>query len=347
MPTNTVAWLTARATPLEVKPAPYEPPRENEIVIKTAAVAINPVDWVIQLRGESLFPRITYPCILGEDVASEVVEVGSGVSRFKVGDRVLGLAVAIRENTASSGAFQNYTVLLAQIASPIPDALSYESAAVLPLGLSTAACGLFQKDYLALQYPSVDPKPTGKALLIWGGSTSVGSNAIQLAIAAGYEVITTASPKNFSYVTALGASQAFDYNSATVIEDIIAALKGKTIAGAMAIGSALAPGNGAAAADACLKIVDKSEGTKFVAMALRFSEKPPEGVNAKFILGSELKGNEVGKVIYEDFLPKALAEGKYIATPDPLIVGKGLEYVQAGFDLQKKGVSARKVVVSL
>jgi hypothetical protein len=48
-----------------------------------------------------------------------------------------------------------------------------------------------------------------------------------------------------------------------------------------------------------------------------------------------------------DFLPKALAEGIYIAAPDPHVVGKGLEYMQAGFDLQKKGVSAKKMVVSL
>jgi hypothetical protein len=47
------------------------------------------------------------------------------------------------------------------------------------------------------------------------------------------------------------------------------------------------------------------------------------------------------------FLPKALTEGKYIAAPDPQVVGKGLEYIQAGFDLQKKGMSAKKVVVSL
>jgi NADPH:quinone reductase-like Zn-dependent oxidoreductase len=46
----------------------------------------------------------------------------------------------------------------------------------------------------------VFPKPTGKTLLVWGGSTSVGSNAIQLGVAAGYEVVTTASPKNFDYV---------------------------------------------------------------------------------------------------------------------------------------------------
>ena len=72
---------------------------------------------------------------------------------------------------------------------------------------------------------------------MWGGSTSVGSNAIQLAAAAGYEVITTASPRNFDYVKSLGAAQVFDYNSPSVMPDIIAAFAGRTLAGAIAFGT--------------------------------------------------------------------------------------------------------------
>lgn len=348
MPSNTAAWLTAaKANPLEVKSAPYTFPHENEIVVRNGAVAINPVDWAIQDMGETLFSWIKYPTVLGADVAGEIVEVGSAVSRFKTGDRVLGHAVGLTNNEASESGFQAYTVLLAHMASPIPSTLSYESAAVLPLGLSTAACGLFQKDYLALQYPSVDPKPTGKALLVWGGSTSVGSNGIQLAVAAGYEVITTASPKNFDYVKKLGASQVFDYNSTSIVDELIDAFEGKNIAGALAIGNVLAAGNGAAAAAACLEVVDKSKGNKFVALAMRVPENTPSGVGARFIFGSSLKDNEVSAAVYGDYLPKALAEGKYIAAPDPHVVGKGLEHIQAAFDLQKKGVSAKKVVVTL
>ena len=86
---------------------------------------------------------------------------------------------------------------------------------------------------------------------------------------------------------------------------------------------------------------------KFVATA----QPPPKdvlpGVEAKFILGGSLKDNEVGKVIYEDFLPKALAEGQFVAAPEPVVIGNGLEHIQAAFEVQKKGVSAKKVVVSL
>lgn len=168
-----------------------------------------------------LYPWIKTPFILGIDVAGEIVEVGRGVTHLKIGDRVVGHAAGSNKNRNKSaqGAFQLYTVMLAYMVSPIPDTLSFESAAVVPLGASTAACGLFQKDQLALELPnpSRSPKPLGKTVIIWGGATSVGSNAIQLAVAAGYEVITTSSPKNFGYVKKLGANQVFDYNSKTVV----------------------------------------------------------------------------------------------------------------------------------
>ncbi len=363
MPTNTAAWLGAKGARLAVGPAPYTHPHEGEIVVKNHAVAINPFDWAIQIRGDIIAPWIKYPFVLGADVAGEVVEVGTAVTRFAVGDRVLGHAVGTDKdrNSAAEGAFQEYAVVLAHLAAPIPDTLAYENAVVLPLALSTAACGLFQRDYLALRYPAATPQPTGETLLVWGGATSVGSNAIQLAVAAGYEVITTSSPRNFDYVRKLGASRAFDYRSTTIVQDVIAAFTGKTSAGALAIGTG--------SAEPCLEIVHACDGKKFVALTsatvsleqplplllLRFLSSNVAlrvrsrlgNVRTKSIWGSTLKDNEVGTVIYEDFLPAALAEGRYVAAPVPAVVGQGLEYVQTGLDVQRAGVSARKVVVSL
>ena len=315
-----------------------------------------------------MFSWLKYPFILGVDTAGAVVEVGPGVTRFKVGDRVLGHANGSDQNynSPAHGAFQLYTVLLVNATSPIPDHLSYERASVLPLGLSTAASGLFQKDQLALQHPSIPPpKPTGKTLLIWGGSTSVGCNAIQLAVAAGYGVITTCSPKNFAYVRTLGASQAFDYNSKTIITDLIHAFDGKTTAGALSIGHR--------AAENCLDVLNKCTGDKFLSMATYpvpqslpknfivptmaatyitgvtniWLKSKTRGIRTNFIFGSTCLYNEVGKAIYVDFLPRALAGGAYVAAPEPYVVGKGLESIQLGYDIQRKGVSAKKVVISL
>ena len=81
-----------------------------------------------------------------------VAEVDSGVTGFKVGDRVEGRA---------SAACQTYPVIHTHMTSSIPESVSHGQAAVIPLCVFTAVLGLFRKDYLGLQYPSVDPKPTG------------------------------------------------------------------------------------------------------------------------------------------------------------------------------------------
>lgn len=248
--------------------------------------------------------------------------------------------------------------------------MPFEDAAVLPLATSTAACALFQSDQLGLRPPSPDPQPAGQTVLVWGGSTSVGSNAIQLAVAAGYQVITTASPRNFDYVRSLGAAQAFDYNSPGVEADIIAALQDRTLAGAIAIGTTSAP--------ACVRIAGACPGSKFVSvatppvsfvtladgtrgrfefprlilrlvatnLALQLSSRS-HGIRIKYIWGTTLKSNQVSTQIYQDFLPAALASGRYVAAPKPSVLGHGVHDLQWAMDIQLKGVSATKVVVSL
>ncbi|KAI9752484.1 MAG: hypothetical protein M4579_005608 [Chaenotheca gracillima] len=339
MPSNTAAWLTAaKAKPLEVKPAPYTAPGEHEIVVKAGALAVNPIDW--KLQEEPFYP-LDYPTILGQDVAGEVVEVGGSVSRFSKGDRVVGHALGFITKRNAEAGFQEYSILQDHMASPIPRELSFDYASVIPLGLSTAAAGLFQKGYLELQHPSVNIKPTGKTLLVWGGSSSVGVNAIQLAVAAGYEVITTASSKNFDLVKKLGASQVFDYNSKTIVNELVGAFKNKILAGVF---DAI---NVDGAFTSCIEVADQSTGNKFVASSLRIPEKLPSGVSAKWIFAVSIRENEVSKAIYETFLPQALAEGRFVAAPEPHVVGKGIEYVQAGLDALKNGVSAKKVVITL
>jgi NADPH:quinone reductase-like Zn-dependent oxidoreductase len=119
------------------------------------------------------------------------------------------------------GGFQLYTVAKEITVAAIPESLPYEQAVVLPLSISTAAAGLYQKGFLEVPYPTIDPKPTGKTIL-----------TIQFAVASGLTVVSTASKKNLEYVKALGAHHVFDYSSATVDQDIIATLKGSTFVGA-------------------------------------------------------------------------------------------------------------------
>jgi len=371
MPTNHAMWLPSKGAELVIGEAPYPRPKTGQIVVAAAALSANPIDWILQVVGSVIFPWLRYPVILGSDVAGEVVAVGPAVTRFAVGDRVLGHAVGQDKsvNDAAEGAFQNYVVLRDHMASPLPADMRYETGVVLPLALSTAACGLFQDDQLALAPPRQDAKSNGQTVLVWGGATSVGSNAIQLATAAGYEVFATASPKNHDYVRKLGAVRAFDYRSPAVVRDLQKAMSGRTVAGAMAIGT------GAAAP--CLDIMGACKGNRFVAVAstpVSFDDAPAgggrlyvvgkvarmilanlelmlrarrRGARFKFMFGTTLLNNGVGRMIYEDFLPSALASGRYQAVPQPQVVGHGLQAIPEALAIQKKGVSARKVIVTL
>lgn len=369
---NRALWLTAKQGALEVTPAPLKLPRNNEIVVRNRALGINPVDWMAISVGSLFFPWLKYPFILGSDVAGEVVAVGEEVTRFNPGDRVLGHAIGAEKshNNPAEGAFQTFTVLQEHMMSPIPPAISYEQAAVLPLGLSTAACALFLEDYLALLPPSNHIKKSAKTVLVWGSSSSVGSNAVQLAVAAGYEVIATASPKNFEFAKTLGASLVFDYRSPTVVADVIAAFKDRAIAGAIAIGL------GSAAP--CIDIVNASTGNKAVAMtsaAVSFANAPSgflrplwlmstltrmvfstaalmikarmRGIKAKFIWGGALAENDLSRIIYGEFLPDALADGRFVPSPQPVVTGRGLEAIPNALQRQREGVSAQKIVVTL
>ena len=374
MPTNTAAWTRAKHARLEVGPAPYTAPGPDQIVVRNHAVAVNPLEWIIQVAGNLAYRWLRYPTVLGSDLAGEVVEVGSDVTRFAVGDRVLGHAVGTDKdsNRAAEGSFQRYTVVLERMAAPLPDTMSYEDAAVLPLAVSTASCGLFQQDQLALRLPSLNPEQTGETVVVWGGSTSVGSNAIQLAVAAGYTVITTASLEELPVRDGPSVqTQVFDYHSRRCRTGrSSSALDGRTCAGAIAFGTT--------SAAACVAIVGASSGRKVVAIGT-----PPvsfegladdnrsrtvlpgliwrlvssnvrlqvaarrHGVRTRYIFGTSLKKNDVSRAIYADFLPAALANGTYVPAPAPLVVGHGLDAIQHALDVQLKGVSAQKVVVSL
>lgn len=165
MASNSAAWLVGeKVKPLEVKEAPYTLPGDDEILVKNAAVAVNPVDWVVQ--DMAIFPK-KYPTILGTDLAGEVVEIGQSVTKFKKGDRVLGFGLGAITGPTSASSFQQYTVVPCGLASPMPDDLSFERACVIPLCLATAAAALYQKDQLHLQYPSLIPTSTNETLFVW------------------------------------------------------------------------------------------------------------------------------------------------------------------------------------
>ena len=363
---NTAAFVvTQPKRHIEVREAPYTRPGPGQLVVRNRAVAINPIDCILPITGG--FQHLKWPFVLGSDSAGEVVEIGPNVTRFHVGDRVVGQAIGYdaKVNTSAESSFQLYTVLREDMTTRVPDRLSYEQACVLPLGTGTAACALFQPDFMALELPTTRTEPRSRGVVIvWGGSTSVGSCATQLATAAGYEVITTCSPHNFEYCKGLGAVKCFDYKSAAINQEIIHFMNGKTLAGAMSIGDG--------GVEACLDIFNFCKGNKFIAAIAFPKPNNPQrfvaaqtifsflkfmivtavrswrgGVRWGFVNGTTLAFNGVGKSIYAGYLGQALEDGTFQCAPSPMVAGHGLDKLQTACDTQQRGVSAAKVVVTL
>lgn len=344
---NEAAYLTAPKTqPLVVKSAPIVPPGPSQLLIKNHAIAINPID--LKLADLAIYP-ISYPHILGQDVAGEVVDAHPDIAgRFPVGSRVMGTTSGFLTQKEAEKGFQSYTVLDADLTCVIPHDLPYDRAVVLPVAITTASAGLFSKDFLGLPIPTA-PRPAegeeGKRgnLLIWGGASAVGNAAIQLAVAAGYTVISTASPKNFETVKRLGASQVFDYRSEKVVDDIVNVLKGQKLVGAF-------DAVGGPAWLATAEVVNQLESTrekKFVATTIRGFKDLPEGVDMKQVYSLSILKDGIGKAVWQKFLPRALEEGTFVPGVETVVVGEGLEHVQTGLDRLREGVSGQKIVIAL
>ncbi|EME40386.1 hypothetical protein DOTSEDRAFT_179479 [Dothistroma septosporum NZE10] len=342
-PTNVAAWaLKPKERPLTVSSAPYLKPPKGHVVIKVYDVAVNPIDWILQ--DDDIF-HAKYPTVFGSDAAGEIAEVADDVKDFQIGTRVIAHCSRAKDvdlPSGATGAFQKYVVVQASAVAELPYTIPSSTGVVLPLGISTASAGLYQKDFLNLPYPVSDgnPKSLGRTILIWGGSSSVGSCAIQLAVASGVEVVTTCSERNFDYVEELGAAAAFDYRKKDVEDEVVKWLDGKTVVGAYH-----AVGEGGAQAAA--RIVDRAKGKAIVVTVRGVPEEGvPGSVRMKAVGAGAIFENDVGPTIWRDFLPKALKNGTIVPKPGPKIVGENLRSVQLGLDTQKKGVSAEKVVVS-
>ncbi|KAF5625532.1 hypothetical protein F25303_11336 [Fusarium sp. NRRL 25303] len=337
MTSNNAAYLVAEKAPLEVKPAPSPEPKDDEIIIENHAVALNPVDSAQQKLGPSIFPWLKFPAILGCDVAGRIAAVGSGVTTYKIGDRVIGY---------NMGTYQEYVPVKEYFCAKLPDNIGFAEAAVLPLCLSVAVKTLFHPDYLALDLPTTETKANGKVILIWGGSTSVGCNIIELAKAAGFEVITTASPKNFDYLKKLGASQTFDYNSPTIKEDLLTAVKGKVVAGAIANGG-LDVSVYPSIVDTCAAVALSSpDNCKLVPLTMVPRFPVPDGVETKFVVPLATD-KDLASWIFNDYISEALASGSFVPAPEAEVVGHGLGSLQSALDTLGAGVSAKKIVVTM
>ncbi|KAL4801201.1 chaperonin 10-like protein [Aspergillus unguis] len=183
-------------------------PAENQVLVKLSHVAQNPTDVLS-------FDRNAFGdgAVLGCDFVGEVVELGSAVTRLEKGDIVAGLIWG--GEIKYVGAYSEYCVADERISFKLPGSISKEQASTVPLAAATAWLALLSKDCLA-----IDRSKKSTSVLIWGGSSSVGLYAIQLASILGFKVVTTCSSKNADLVRSFGAQHVFDYKDGDVVEKI-------------------------------------------------------------------------------------------------------------------------------
>lgn len=190
--------LTAYKQPPQWIDIPQPVPGVNQVVVKIAATAINPLDNMI-VNGEfrQLFPY-KLPQPLGNEFAGTVTAVGAGTTQFVIGDEVFA-----RPDINRIGSFAEYIVVDESDLAAKPSNLSMKEAASLPLVLLTAIQAFTEKS-------TVRP---GTKVFIQGGTGGLGSIAIQVAKHLGATVATTVSTANVELAAKLGADIVIDYRT--------------------------------------------------------------------------------------------------------------------------------------
>ena len=187
---------------LKLEQIQHPEPQAGEVVVRVLAVGVNPVDWKITEGHMKNFRPVQFPYVPGRDIAGIVEEVGAGVTAFQKGQAVFG--------QSAKGGYAEHTIASVNTLALKPEVLSFEEAAAIPVGATTAWQGLF--DHGKLQ--------AGQTVLVQGAAGGVGLFAIQFAHWKGAHVIGTTSKANVDFVRSLGAETVVDYTS-TAVEQVV------------------------------------------------------------------------------------------------------------------------------
>ncbi|KAI1860549.1 hypothetical protein JX265_009948 [Neoarthrinium moseri] len=321
-------------------------PEVNEALVKVLYAAQNPTDvqsFDSKAVGEG--------GVLGCDFVGTVEQVGAKVTRLQTGDTVAGLIWG--GETKGKGAFSHYTVADEEISFKVPDNISLEQAATVPLAATTAWLALFSSD--CLNIPRKSSPIT--SVLIWGGNSSVGRYAIQIAAMYNFDIITTCSTRHFDAVKALGAKHVFDYRDEKVVEKIKQAgphlryvfdtigNETSSATGSQAIAEATGqPGALCTVRPGKANTEGVNKGTK-VTDVLVWTAFLKEHRYGDFYWPPNKDDHELCKEFF-DKLPKYLQEDKLKPNVPKLMLG--LDAVQQGFQEYRDGkISGYKVVYKL
>ncbi|KIL93988.1 hypothetical protein FAVG1_02550 [Fusarium avenaceum] len=371
MPTHLAAVLPGEGQPFEIQTRPTPKPGPNELLIAVKSVAINPADALMREHG--LFIS-EFPTVIGFDMSGLVLEVGENVPSdvdgtticFEPGvTRVAAYsASAWRGCDPDYGPFQEKCLVPWQHVAPLPDHMSWNQAATLPVSVQVPlsawdAMGVPRMGGNSASDHADQSHGTSKkeeALLVWGASSSIGTMGVQTArlmcrdpsypFAAVY---ATAGSANHEYIRSLGADRVFDYKDPSVVESIISAAK----ADGLAIRHCFLATGQLALCQAVLKAFGE-QGTKSTkigsAVPIPQDAEILDGVEVIFVkpsMANEEERLEQFRYWIGTWLRENLTRGTVKPSPEPSVVGKGLEYINAGLDQLAQGVSCRKLVIEI
>ncbi|KAI0377297.1 GroES-like protein [Hypomontagnella monticulosa] len=336
IPTVQKALVVARKGEYEIRhdfPMPIV--GDDEVMIRSYYVGLNPIDWK---SVDYNFCLPEFPWVTGREMSGVVAKVGSAVTTFSEGDCVW---TSTYYKDVRAGCFQEYVVVPSHTVLPIPSKVPFEAAACLGVAALTAAMTLWKwLDVPIAQLTVGDVEE--QWLLIWGGSTVTGQFATQLANLSGIKVVTVNSAETKSLSERLGARYVVVRDGKTdeqVINEI-RAVTGNRLTRAIDL---VGPKTAALALDA----VSKVEPVAFAPLAMMSdSQFIPKNVIVHTI---EMKQFVLDRrnVRYTEALGKLLEEGK-IALPELHLIEGGLESVQSGLEMLKKGnLKGKKLVVRM
>jgi NADPH:quinone reductase len=199
---------------LRLEDVPDPKPGPRQVLVRVRAIGVNPVETYIRKGVYARKPSL--PFTPGSDAAGTIAGVGAEVKGLAPGNRVY-----VTGTTAGGqGTYAEFVVCDPQQVYPLPDRVTFEQGAAVPIPYGTAYRALFHR---ALARP-------GERILVHGGSGGVGTAALQLARAAGMVVMATAgTPRGLDLVTAQGAEHAFDHHDAGYLDQILAVTGGRGV----------------------------------------------------------------------------------------------------------------------
>ena len=244
------------------------------------------------------------------------------------------------------GAFQRYSAAKAATVAKLPAGIAFAEASVLPTCFNTAIVALCAPtgQGFGLPLPSLDAASiaSGKTIVVWGASSSVGLQTLQVARAAGIETIAVASAHNAELCLSCGAAQALDYHNPSIVEDVIRAAKAASGEFVGVLDCASIPDK---SLNFCIEILQKLGGGTLAYLQPHIQVEVPSDSN--ITVTKVLGVGDITHAFWKDYITPALEAGTLKCLPEVLVVDEGLHSLQKAINVLRKGVSAKKVVVTL